>query len=104
MAFNAPRYVLIAGPDEVTVNGTSTTLAVLLVAVGSEINKDAKRLTLHSANLSGISWANGETAVDGVNQFPDLGMIEMDVAAEVAGVLEFVTDGTEIKVSVVQEA
>ncbi len=99
MALGAIRYNLIAGPDEVTVTGTSQTLAELGVILGSTI----LRLTLISTNLSGVSWANDKAAVDGVNPLPDLVMIEMEATRGTSEKLEFITDGTEIKVSVVQE-
>lgn len=97
--FPAQRYNIVAGPDEVTVDGTSKTLATL----GITLDEHMKRLTLISSSLLEISWARGIAAVDGTNQLPDLGMIEMDVSLEDAGVLQFVTDGVSVALSIVQE-
>jgi len=101
--FQAIRYDIIAGPDEIAVTGTSMTLGALMAAVGTSINGNTKRITLLSSNLRLVSWANGVAAVDGTNQFPDLGGVEMDVGKIAADALRFISDGTSVMVSVVQE-
>lgn len=99
MGFLAPRYHLLAGPDEITITGTSKTLTEL----GITFDESLLRLTLLSSNLGSVSWANGKPAVAGVNTFPDLAGVEIDGQAGAFGALEFITDGAEVKVSVVQE-
>lgn len=101
--FQAIRYNIIAGPTEITVTGTSATLAALMTTAGKEIDEGTRRITFLSSNLRLVSWANGVTAVDGTNQFPDLGGMEMDVDKNIADVLRFVSDGTSVKISIVQE-
>ncbi|GAG45163.1 unnamed protein product [marine sediment metagenome] len=99
MGFLAPRYHLLAGPDEITVTGTSKTLTELGIVFDDSI----LRLTLLSSNLWLVSWANGEPAVAGINNFPGIVGIELNGAEGAFEALRFITNGTEVKVSVVQE-
>ncbi len=101
--FQAIRYNIIAGPTEITVTGTNATLAALMTAASESIDENTKRVTFLSSNLRLVSWANGVPAVDGVNQFPDLGGIEMDIDKNIADVLRFISDGTSVKIGIVQE-
>ncbi len=98
MAFGSQRYSIVAGPDEITITGESKTLE----GHGLVFSQYVRRIALVSANMSSISWANG-TAVAGVNRLPDMGIIELESEKSLLAKFQFVTDGQEIKVSVVQE-
>ncbi len=100
----AIRYNYIAGPTEITITGTSATLAALMTAAGASIDASIQRITfLSSLNLRLVSWAGGVAAVDGVNQFPDLAITELDIGKVHADKLQFISNGTSVKISIVQE-
>lgn len=90
---------LITGPDEITINGTSKTLAKM----GITLNSATTVITLISRDMSLISWAKGGTAIAGINSMPNLEMFTINIYSEEAASLEFVTDGDEVKASIMQE-
>ena len=93
------RQHLLEGPDEITITGTSQTLEEL----GVTLNSAMVVLTLISGNMYLVSWAKGETAVDGTNPMPSFESLELKIYPDEAALLEFVTDGTEVKMSIMQE-
>ena len=99
----AIRYNHIKGPTEITVTGTSATLMALMTAAGATIDDGIQRLTFSTSDLRLVSWADGVAAVDGVNQFPNSVGFQLDVGKVHANRLRFISDGTSVKMSVVQE-
>ena len=93
------RQHLLEGPDEITITGTSQTLEEL----GVTLNSAMVVLTLVSSSMYLVSWAKGKTAVDGINPMPSFEALELNIYPAEAALLEFVTDGTEVKMSIMQE-